>query len=399
MANELSTVTADKEYGIDTGGMAAGLALLFNDKLYDRCAQVAKVMAGARGITPSHLIGNTEACFGIVQMSITWKLTPQLVAMCTYQTPGGKIGFEGKLVQAIIESSGKIEGNVKYEMIGNWDQVRGKHKMAKSAKGNDYAVAGWKPEDEEGLGVIAYAQVKGEVELRKTDVIYLNSCWPRNSTLWALRPEHQIKYLAARVFANTVVPGIFMGVPIEGDVDDEGMKDVTPARPEPSTSFFSGKPPEEAKQEPAKVEGPPVISSDAEAWDAGIKANHNGEKMTDFPINLPEQFRESFKDGWKEAEEVRPAENRFYKEKGPDDPDPSATIEANRELEGPEPENETQEEFGPADAMALGHEARRDNKPYRAPNEWIAAKRTDLIEAWLKGYDDEDDEMKAARKK
>lgn len=55
MANELAPVTADEHYGLDTGGMAAGLALLFNDRLYERCKDVARVMAGAKGITPATL--------------------------------------------------------------------------------------------------------------------------------------------------------------------------------------------------------------------------------------------------------------------------------------------------------------------------------------------------------
>jgi len=390
MANELAPVTADEHYGLDTGGMAAGLALLFNDRLYERCKDVARVMAGAKGITPGHLIGNPEACFGVVQMSVTWKLTPQLVAMSTYQTPGGKIGFEGKLVQAIIENSGKVEGNVKYELVGDWDKVRGKQKMAKSAKGHDYAVAGWEPKDEEGLGVIATVQVKGEVEPRTTGIVYLNSCWPRNSTLWALRPEQQIKYLTARVLANTVVPGIFMGVPIEGDVDDEGMKDVTPNRPEPAGSFFSGKAPEEVKQEAPKVEGPPVIATKAEAWDAGIKANHNGEKMHEFPKGLPEEFREDFKGGWKEAEDARPAENQMEQ----------TTAEANAELEGPvdtpAPEDESQDTDnpGPPEAMDAGREARRSNLPYKVPEQWA-----ELSGPWQAGWNAEDAEIKAAKKK
>lgn len=396
MSKELAPIAADEHYGLDTGGMAAGLALLFNDRLYERCKDVARVMAGAKGITPGHLIGNPEACFGVVQMSVTWKLTPQLVAMSTYQTPGGKIGFEGKLVQAIIENSGKVEGNVKYELVGDWDKVRGKHKMKQSERGKEYAVADWKPEDEAGLGVIVSVQVKGEVEPRSTGIIFLNSCWPRNSTLWALRPEQQIKYLGARVLANTVTPGIFMGVPIEGDVDDEGMKDVTPNRPEPAGSFFSGKPPEEVKQEPPKVEGPPVIATKAEAWDAGIKANHNGEKMHEYPKGLAEEFREDFKGGWKEAEDARPAENRLYKEKGPDDPDPRYTVEnANRELEGPAPEDETQDTDnpGPPEAMDAGREARRSNLPYKVPEQWA-----ELSGPWQAGWNAEDAEIKAAKK-
>jgi hypothetical protein len=386
MAKDLA-IRADNDFNIDTGGMAAGLALLFNDRLYERCKDVARIMAGAKGITPAHLIGNSEACFSIVQMSITWKLTPVMVAASTYQTPGGKIGYEGKLVQAILENSGQLVGNVKYEMKGDWGKVRNKFKEATSTKGNKYHVANWKPEDEADLGVIASAQVKGEVEPRSTDVIYLNSCWPRNSTLWALRPEQQIKYLAARVLANTVMPGIFMGIPFDGDIDGEGMKDVTPQRPQPegSSSFYGSK----AVAEEVKVEGPAVITTNAEAWDAGIKANHNGDKMYSFPKSMPEELQEDFKGGWREAEEARTPDNRLEQDQN------SAGMKSSQEpAEGEAGASSISdapaEEPGPADAHAAGRAARAAGKPFRVPDDWKAH-----ADAWQAGYDAEH----AARRK
>ena len=48
------------------------------------------------------------------------------VAQCTYQTPGGRVGFEGKLCQAIIENSGRVKGGVKFTHYGDWDKLKGK---------------------------------------------------------------------------------------------------------------------------------------------------------------------------------------------------------------------------------------------------------------------------------
>jgi hypothetical protein len=310
-----SAIVADEHYGMPTTGMAPGLALLFNDRLYERCKDVARIMAGAKGFTPPHLLDNQMACFGVVQMSITWRLTPQLVAASTYATPGGKIGYEGKLIQAILENSGRLEGGVEYELIGDWNKVRGKHKKATSQKGHEYFVSGWKDEDEEGLGVIVRAKVKGEEAKREMEPFMLRSCHPRNSTLWATRPEQQIKYTACRAFANTVAPGILMGVPFDSDADQGTMIDVTPARPSrsdfdeskkrsPETQAHdkeTGELVEETKAE-SQPDNPMPDFSAADAFEMGREARKKGthRKATPPEWRNPEgeQFTAAWLEGW-----------------------------------------------------------------------------------------------------
>lgn len=220
--------------------MAPGLAVFFNTALYERCAKLAGVMSRAEGVTPRHLLGKPEACFAVISRSITWSLDPFAVACSTYQTPSGQIGFEGKLVQAILENSGKIEGRVLYEHFGDWTKVRGKFKWETSAKGHKYAVAGWDmTKDEEGLGVKVIVKVKNEVEPR-TEEFLMASFHPRNSTLWALRPDQQICYAACRAFANIAAPGILMGVPFDTDpvgFYGEPLTDITPPRPARQNAF------------------------------------------------------------------------------------------------------------------------------------------------------------------
>jgi hypothetical protein len=92
-------------------------------------------------------------------------------------------------------------------------------------------VQDWKDEDEIGLGVIVRAQVRGEDKQREFTMM-LRECFPRNSTLWPIRPSQQICYTAVRAFANIAAPGIFMGVPFSTDLEEiEAMQDITPARP------------------------------------------------------------------------------------------------------------------------------------------------------------------------
>jgi hypothetical protein len=312
-----SAIVADEHYGMPTTGMAPGLALLFNDRLYERCKDVARIMAEARGFTPPHLLNNVHACFGVVQMSITWRLTPQLVAASTYSTPGGKIGYEGKLVQAILENSGRLEGGVEYELIGEWNKIRGRIKKGQSSKGNEIWVQDWKPEDEQGLGVIVRAKVKGEQAKREMEPFMLASCWPRNSTLWTTRPEQQIKYTACRAFANTVAPGILMGVPFDSDADQGTMIDVTPSRP--SRSDFD-EPRKAAVETPAhdketgelaeehKPDNPMPEFSAHDAFVMGREARKVGKARKATPPEWRNPEGEKFIAAWLEGWEAQNAE-------------------------------------------------------------------------------------------
>lgn len=207
------------------------LAIWFNDALFERVKTIATYISRAEGFTPGHLIGKPEACFAVVTRALTWRLDPFAVAQCTYQpAQGAKVGYEGKLVQAILENSGHLEGGVTYEHFGDWSKVTGKFTKKTSERGKEYAVAAWNPKDEEGLGVIVRAKIKGENAPREFKFL-LTQAFPRNSVSWALDPMTQICYLAVRRFASVRTPGLLMGVPFDREDETPQMVDVTPARP------------------------------------------------------------------------------------------------------------------------------------------------------------------------
>lgn len=232
--NDITPLTpANTQAAFVVSGMARGLQIFFDEERFNTCVRVAKYLAAAEGFCPRHLIGKPEACFAVLSRSLTWNLDPYGVAQATYQTPGGQVGYYGSLCQAIIENSGRLEGGIRYEYYGNWDQIRGKFTIRSSDKGTKYPAASWSEKDEEGLGIRVIAQIKGEAEPR-TMPFDLKQAFPRNSTLWATDPQTQIRYTAIRRFATSVVPTLFLGVPFENDGLGEwvdSLKDVTPPRP------------------------------------------------------------------------------------------------------------------------------------------------------------------------
>lgn len=220
--------------------MSPGLALYFNDAIYNRVKQIAGHMSKAEGVTPRHLLGKPEACFAVATRAITWNLDPQSVAAATWQTPSGQIGYEAKLIVAIMENSGALVGRVSFEYKGDWSRLRGKFKEATSGKGNKYFVSDWPKEDEKDLSIVVRCQIKGEATPREEE-FWLEELWPRNSTLWAIRPRQQATYAVSRAFANIATPGLIMGLPFDIDPgaigSDQEMVDVTPPRPTRENEF------------------------------------------------------------------------------------------------------------------------------------------------------------------
>jgi len=198
------------------GEVSPAMAIMLDDRLFDRARLWAKYLSEAKGFVPANLEGKVAGCFAVVVTAITWKLNPFMVAKSTYQTPGGGVGYEGKLVQAIIENSGKIVGGVEFQHYGDWDKLTGRFEITKEPDKKPYPKRLWDVTEAKGLGVIVSAQVKGETKKRTWD-FKLVQAFPLNSTLWATDPKTQICYTAVRRFGNVVVPGLLMGVPFNTD--------------------------------------------------------------------------------------------------------------------------------------------------------------------------------------
>lgn len=315
-------IKADNSYGLPVDGMAPGLAIMFNEALYTRCKEIARIMSSAVGFTPRHLINAPEACFAVVTRAITWKLDPLAVAQSTYQTPNGAVGYEGKLVQAILMNSGKIEGPITFEHIGEWARITGKWVKGKSAKGYEIPVQGWKDQDEEGLGVIVRAQIKGE-ERPREHTVWMRECYPRNSTLWPLRPSQQICYTAVRAFANVAAPELLMGVPFDGE-NDGTMIDVTPMAERPTRAQPKREEPkseeqrneEELQAEAADLNDQGAVDAEqqegeefgvADAYRLGEEACDLKRSIFSFPKEWEQMKRsdliEGFKEGFRAREE------------------------------------------------------------------------------------------------
>lgn len=254
---------------LPTHNLPMTLRVMLDEQLYDKLKRAAGIMSKSEGFVPRHLLGKPEACFAVLTRSLEWRLDPYFVAQATYQTPGGQVGFEGKLCQAILENSGRMVGGLRFEHFGDWERLTGKFEVAKSAKGNDYVKPTWTKTDARGLGVKVFGQVRGEDKPREWSV-ELVQCYPLNSTLWATDPKMQICYLAARRFGNIAAPGIYGGVRFNVDeyLDaSEAARDVTPEPPLQERETRSVVEHEDEAEGASAPVGTPVATEEDE-WEA-----------------------------------------------------------------------------------------------------------------------------------
>jgi len=219
-------------------GVAPALAIMLDESLFAQVQKIASIMAKADGFVPAHLVGKPDVCFAVATRSLVWRLDPFAVAQSTYKpTEDGKISYEAKLVQAIIEQSGRLVGGFTREYYGDgWNKVQGKFRIIEKEKeykskyqgGQSYKKMirvqerAWTDEDEDGLGVRVSVQIRGEDKPREVE-LDLRQAHPRNSTLWVTDPKTQLYYRAVRMLGNVACPSLLMGVPFMGEepADDE----------------------------------------------------------------------------------------------------------------------------------------------------------------------------------
>jgi len=92
-------------------------SIAFNIQKQEAMVGFAKYMSKAHNMIKPHFRGNVGDCLAIVMKAAKWNMCPFEVAQSTYLIKGN-IGYEGKLVNAIAQSSGIIEGTFKYEYEG-----------------------------------------------------------------------------------------------------------------------------------------------------------------------------------------------------------------------------------------------------------------------------------------
>src|SRR5690242_1685779 len=93
------------------------LAHLMDTAKFEHCYRIAEAMSRA-SLIPRHLKGGTPQetaanCFLVVNQALRWHMDPFAVAPETYEV-GGKLGYQGKLVAAVINTRAGLADKLTY---------------------------------------------------------------------------------------------------------------------------------------------------------------------------------------------------------------------------------------------------------------------------------------------
>lgn len=173
--------------------------LIRNPAMMEQFNALAAVMAAGRVTVPVHLQKSQGDCFAIVMQAAQWGMNPFSVAQKTHLV-NGTLGYEAQLVNAVIQSSGAIQGRFHYEYSG---------------EGNDLACR---------VGAI----VKGESEIVWGEWLKSSQVTTKNSPLWKTNPKQQMGYLQVKNWARLYCPGAILGVYSEDELQEMPEKEINP---------------------------------------------------------------------------------------------------------------------------------------------------------------------------
>jgi hypothetical protein len=167
-------------------------ASLFTQTSLFEQVQRAATMLSRSSLIPEHLRGEESVsnCFLVIEQAMRWRMSPFAVAQSTYFL-SGKMGYEGKLVAAIVNASPRLSRNLSYEYKGQGEnrtvQVSG------TLKGED------KPRT-----------ITGSVGQWQT----------RKNPKWQELPDQMLSYRGAREWARRHMPEVVLGVYADEEIQE-----------------------------------------------------------------------------------------------------------------------------------------------------------------------------------
>jgi hypothetical protein len=237
--------------------------LLANPQVFGYLERLASNMATARSAVPDHLRTPGD-CLAIILQSAKWGMDPFAVAQKTFII-SGKLGYEAQLVNAVVTSSGAVQGKFNYEWFGPWENVIGKFQW-REGKNGKYQVPAWNEKDEIGCGIRVSATLTGEDTPRILELLLVQAT-VRNSTLWASDPKQQIAYLAVKRWARMFAPETILGVYTRDELEEVGKappKPITPTNTgSQSQNLVNAIKGQEDQEDPPETMQPEIIPADA----------------------------------------------------------------------------------------------------------------------------------------
>ncbi len=203
------------------------IAVYLNPPVFDQVQRIGNVMSAGQ-LVPEGLRGNKADCILVAMQAFRWGMDPFAVAQSVFVVHG-RIGYEGKLILAVLNTSGALESAFDYEHGG--DDSNRTIKISGTLKGEK------KPR-----------VLEGSVEK-----------WRTNNEQWSQNPDQMLVYRGVREWARRYCPEVIMGVRGDDELDFEPVIANATAAQRPGMEAA----PEDAKVIEGEViepdEGPPPV--------------------------------------------------------------------------------------------------------------------------------------------
>lgn len=221
------------------GATVGTAAAIFSPEGMNQLVRFAELMAQSKATVPQHLAGKPADCLAVTMQAAQWGMNPYAVAQATHLV-NGTLGYEAKLVNAVVSSSSLLASRLNYRWDGDWSKVNGKTDKSPS------------------LTVTVSAVIKGESDPREL-TISMAQAGVRNSPLWEQDPRQQLAYLCVKRWARLHAPDVLLGVYTPDELQETAPRverDITPPAATASgmNSLINSKPEQKPEEQTKKAD-------------------------------------------------------------------------------------------------------------------------------------------------
>jgi hypothetical protein len=203
------------------------VALYMDGGVFAQLQRVATLMSSS-GLVPDHLkgAGKVADCFLVAAQAFRWRMDPFAVAQHTFVLKG-KLGYEGKLIAAVVNSHRRIDARLAYTYSG----------------------------EGASRSVSVSARIKGEDKDRTVEGSV--GRWATDNEQWKKDPDQMLAYRGARQWARRHMPEAMIGIQAEEEIAAVAIEAKEPPRTlEALTERLMA--PEAPAREPGSDDGPPA---------------------------------------------------------------------------------------------------------------------------------------------
>jgi hypothetical protein len=164
------------------------VTLYMKSDVFDQLQRVALLMCSS-GLVPAHLHGKEHMsdCFLVAAQAFRWKMDPFSVAQHTFVL-SGKLGYEGKLIAAVVNAHPHIETHLNYTYSG--------------------------------AGAERHVAVSGRLKGETVDRVIEGDVkqWKTQNQTWNTMPDQMLAYRGAREWARRHMPEAVLGMQADEEV-------------------------------------------------------------------------------------------------------------------------------------------------------------------------------------